>query len=130
MNIVMFYITTCTRPPKINFVVGLRMYPCILRIFFNVGIHIIGQPQTNSSIHYGGDVTLTVTATGPQPLSYQWMKDGVVISPDVIPDCIGTDTALLHITTFLPHHEGQYHCKISSENAPSLDSDPAELKIN
>ena len=39
----------------------------------------ITQPPTNQAVPFGGSATLSVTAVGAMPLSYQWYFDGVAL---------------------------------------------------
>ena len=70
---------------------------------------------------YGEDVTLTVSAVGPQPLIYKWMKDGKKISDDLKSD-------KLTISSFSSENQGNYLCIVSG-GRQSIESKPAALGI-
>ena len=83
------------------------------------------DPQTNTTIKHGEDVTLTVSAIGPQPLSYKWIKDGEAIS-DV--NCNGTDKDKLTITSFSSANQGCYLCTVNGDEQ-YVESKPALLGL-
>ena len=86
---------------------------------------MISDPQTDTNIKHGEDVTLTVSAIGPRPLSYKWIKDGVDISDA---KCIGADTDTLTITSFSSENQGNYSCIVSGDQQ-SVESKPALLGL-
>ena len=64
---------------------------------------------------------LTVSAVGPQTLTYRWMKDGEEIS-----DIKNTDE--LTITSFSSDNQGNYSCIVSG-GQQSIESKPASLRL-
>ena len=81
-------------------------------------IEITEHPQSQDTV-YGNEVALTVSATGPDTLSYQWMKDGDNIT--------GECTPTLHIESFSSQHDGDYVCRVS-HNGFSVTSNSAKIK--
>jgi hypothetical protein len=82
---------------------------------------MIEHPKQNTSIQYGEDVTLVVSAVGPQCLNYRWMKDGQEIHN-------AEDTEKLTIASFSSENQGKYLCIISSSQQ-SIESKPALLGL-
>ena len=87
---------------------------------------ITKHPQSQSDVVYGDWVTLTVSATGLEPLTYQWMKDGEAITENIA-HVKHFDTPNLLIHPFSPEYEGNYTCVVSNVNK-SVKSKSAELK--
>lgn len=81
------------------------------------------HPEDHDEV-YENEVDFSVSASGPGPLSYQWMKDGEAIIGD---GYIGTHLPTLHITSFSQEHKGNYVCIVSSQDC-SLTSKPGNLK--
>ena len=79
-----------------------------------------GHPKGNTSIQYGEDVTLTVSAVGPQPFAYRWIKNG-----QEIPD---SNTNKLTIISFCNGNEGCYSCTVIG-GQQSIESKPVSLKL-
>ena len=77
--------------------------------------------------HCKQTTVLTVRASGPGSLSYQWMKNGVPITDDTLPNCTGAASDSLRFTILLPEHSGSYKCRISN-NKDSVDSKEAVLE--
>jgi hypothetical protein len=75
---------------------------------------------------YHAPVSLTVSAIGPGPLTYQWKRDGATIDDK---DCTGVDEATLTIRSFSQKHEGCYSCEVT-HNGNSVESDPAKLELS
>ena len=94
-----------------------------IRAHETTALDIMIHPEDQDAI-YENEVALTVSASGPDTLSYQWMKDRDSIISD---DYIGVDTHILQITSFSPEHDGQYVCIVSNEYC-SLTSKPGHLK--
>ena len=82
---------------------------------------MIDHPKGNTSILCGEDVTLTVSAVGPQRLTYRWMKDGQELHS-------AEDTGKLTIASFSSENQGNYLCIISS-SLQSVESKPALLGL-
>ena len=81
------------------------------------------DPQTNTTIKHGENVILTVSAIGPQPLSYKWTKDGEAISDA---NCNGADKDKLTITSFSSANQGYYLCTVNDDEQ-YVESMPALL---
>ena len=76
----------------------------------------ISASPADSFACLGGDIELTVTATGVGPLTYQWIKDGVPIA-----GALGSTLSLTHVTN---SDAGNYTVEVtdgcSTETAPSF----------
>ena len=83
------------------------------------------QPQGNTSVKHGEDVTLSAAAIGPEPLSYKWKKDGVKISDT---KCKGANTDTLTIICFSKVDRGNYTCTVNGGHQ-SVESKPAALEL-
>ena len=68
-------------------------------------------------------MTLTVSATGAESLSYHWKKDEEDINGD---NYDGVDAPNLTIKEFLPDDQGNYSCVIKNCNR-SIQSEKADL---
>ena len=77
-------------------------------------------------VDYLSQVSLTVSAIGPEPLTYKWKKDGVDI---IDKDCTGVNEQTLIISSFSLQHEGKYTCEVKS-NQKSVESNPAKLELS
>ncbi|PTY01109.1 immunoglobulin domain-containing protein [Opitutus sp. ER46] len=66
---------------------------------------IAGQPSGQLKIE-GGTVAIAVTATGSDPLQYQWRKDGVVIP--------GANSATYVIQNAQVGNSGSYSCRVEN----------------
>lgn len=105
------------------------MFVCVYRYIFNVisVLEIIEQPQSQKELYENKVVMVVGVAAGPNTLSYQWMKDGDVITDTTLPGTTGTNTSTLQINCLSPEHNGQYRCVISCEGC-MLQSETATLK--
>ena len=90
-------------------------------------LQITEQPQSNTSIKYGQDITLSVSATGAENLIYLWKKDREDLTGHG-DHYIGTNTPTLTINEFLPDDQGKYVCIIKNCNS-SIESEQADLKL-
>lgn len=81
---------------------------------------IVQQPQ-NVSIEISSSATFTVVASGPDGLTYQWMKNGIDIS--------GATSSSYTINQALPSDEGTYSVKVSTPNGQSVTSNTATLTV-
>jgi hypothetical protein len=77
------------------------------------------QPQSER-VSVGRRVTFTVTATGPPPLTYQWLFNGVPIP--------GAIDASYTISGVQSSNDGRYEVRVSS-GAGSVTSAPAILSV-
>jgi hypothetical protein len=98
---------------------------------------IIAQPKS-LNINNGSIATFSVEAKGDIPLSYEWYKDGVLIS--------GANSKIYSINNVQASHVGIYKCKVSNVfgnvesvlvgltvnigNPPTITSHPAAATVN
>ena len=75
---------------------------------------------------YLAPVSLSVSAIGPEALTYQWKRGGAVIDDE---DCTGVDEATLTIKSFSLKHEGHYYCRLEC-NKKCIESEPAKLECS
>ncbi len=80
----------------------------------------ITAPPAPTSINLGGAGTLSVQAVGTAPLSWQWYKDGVLLS--------GATNPQLAFTSTTKANAGAYSVKISNSFG-SITSDPVPLTV-
>ena len=81
-------------------------------------IVIYEHPKSQTKI-YGNEVSLTVVAAGPDPLFYQWKKNGEPLMHSTTPDIL--------ISSFTSENEGSYICVVTNENDRE-ETEPAILK--
>lgn len=88
---------------------------------------ITAQPESQTDIPEGQDVTFSVTATG-ESLTYQWQKDGnnILDTPDTYS---GINTATLTVHSVDLSDSGQYSVSISNA-AGSVKSNLATLSVS
>jgi hypothetical protein len=72
---------------------------------------ITAQPRSQSVVA-GGNVTLSVSATGSGPLMYQWFRDGVAVN--------GATAASLTLTSLTPTQAGAYHVEVSDAGGMTI----------
>ena len=75
---------------------------------------------------------LTVSATSPVPdlLTYQWWKDGKVITTLDYPNCAGINSSTLEISPFLPEYVGSYKCVVGHKSVDKqMESKSAQLYL-
>jgi hypothetical protein len=77
--------------------------------------------------HCKQGTVLTVRASGPGSLSYQWMKNGIPLTDDTLPNCTGAASDSLRFTVLLPEHSGRYKCRVSNKKE-CVESKEAELE--
>ncbi len=70
--------------------------------------------------YIGGDATLSVDATSPEALTYQWFKDGTAIP--------GAQSASLLLTTLRSEQTGDYSVRVSNVDG-SVDTAAARLSV-
>lgn len=80
----------------------------------------ITQQPVNRSVQQGASVTFTVAATGSNPLTYQWRREGVDLPGQTQP------TLTLSGVTF--EQAGSYTCRVRN-TAGSVVSEPAQLVV-
>lgn len=81
----------------------------------------ITEAPADASVDVGGSVTLSVVATGTEPLSYQWYKDDEPLS--------GAEQADLTITGVVLSDAGEYSVEVSNPFG-SVMSDAITLTVN
>ncbi|MBO7108361.1 MAG: immunoglobulin domain-containing protein, partial [Verrucomicrobia bacterium] len=81
---------------------------------------ITGQPQ-DVTVDEGNSFVLSVTATGTEPLDYQWFKDGAVIE--------GATASVYEVTTAQTSDSGSYTVRVSNE-AGTVTSREALVTVN
>ena len=70
-------------------------------------------------------MTLSVSATGAEYLTYKWKKDGEDITD---PKYSGMDTSTLTIEKFLEDDQGTYYVVIKNSHSP-IESEQANLAL-
>jgi len=98
-----------------------RNNSAVYKVTYNGGTApvITNQPQTQT-VSQGNPVTFSVTATGSNPLSYQWRKNGVNIS--------GATNSTYTIAAVVPGDAGTYSVVVSNP-AGSATSNNASLFV-
>jgi large repetitive protein len=81
---------------------------------------VIGTPPQGSTVSEGTEVTFTVSATGTEPVSYQWFKDGEAISG-------ATDNSYT-IDSAVVGDAGSYTVEVSNA-AGTVTSDAGDLVV-
>ena len=84
------------------------------------------HPRGNTNVNLSKDVTVSVSATGPEPLSYKWKKDGEELLSDT--KYTGANTHTLTISSFSEGDRGNYMCTVSC-GQHSVESKPAALEL-
>jgi len=76
--------------------------------------------QPNQIIKCTGNTSsMTVVATGTEPLHYQWYQDGAPV---------GTDSPTLDFPSLAPADEGTYICNVSNGEG-DIDTDPRDVIV-
>jgi hypothetical protein len=81
---------------------------------------VISQHPVGLIVPTGRDFTLSVTATGPEPLRYQWRLDGSIL--------LGATGPTYTVSGALPIQSGQYRVLVYNEGG-SVVSDPASVSV-
>jgi Glucose / Sorbosone dehydrogenase/Immunoglobulin domain len=93
----------------------------VYRVRFTAAPGITAHPQ-DQTVQAGGSATFSVTASGAQPLAYQWQRDGLDIS--------GANATSYTITGVQPADNGaQFRCRVSNAYG-STTSNPARLTVS
>ena len=87
--------------------------------------NIIVQPVVFHAVE-NGNASFSVTATGNN-LTYQWYKDGVMLSNAGVYS--GVTTSILTLTNLNSSHAGSYYCIVNG-SCGSETSDPGMLLVN
>ena len=89
-------------------------------------VKITEQPQ-NLSRPYHGEAMLQVLATGQEPLTYQWKKDGRDIYNN--DNYHGVDSHQLTIKKLTGENEGSYSCVVINDVSEKTESQKATLSV-
>ena len=108
----------------------MSKYPCInhnniIIVFIETELKILEDPES-MVCDYHAQVSLSVSAIGPEPLLYKWKKNGVDINDE---DYTGVDEPTLSIRSFTLKHIGNYTCDVK-HNMNSIESHPSQLKLS
>lgn len=87
----------------------------------------IGTHPASRSINVGQSATMTVSATGPGTLSYQWQKNEVNIGNGG--SISGVTTATISFTNAQLADAGSYRCVVQSSAGGSATSNSATLTV-
>ena len=77
-------------------------------------LQIVTQPETSVVVYVGDTITLSVEATGTEPIQYQWTKDGVDLEG-------ATSTTFVKADAQVPD-SGLYAVKLSSPGGTATSS--------
>ena len=78
---------------------------------------------------FGDRVTLSVIAVGLNDISYQWLKNDMLLSTAKDPAYDGLHTPNLTIFPFTHEYEGKYKCIISCIGGEIMESTVVELTL-
>lgn len=81
---------------------------------------IVAQPQSQT-VPISGTAIFSVEATGSEPFSYRWKKDGVIVP--------GASAAVLILASVDQSHAGSYTVEVSNARGP-VTSTPAVLTVD
>lgn len=99
---------------------GTKNFACnSFSLGVNEIVRIVDQPS-NQMVNEGTGVSLSVTATGTPPISYQWYYNDQAIS--------GSTTATINIAETILTDAGNYYCKVNNAGS-STDSAIASLMV-
>jgi hypothetical protein len=90
-------------------------------IYTNNNVPVITSQPTNATITQGQSASFSVSASGLQPLSYQWQKNGVNIA--------GATSAVFSIANVQPSDAGQYRAIVTNA-AGTATSNAATLTVS
>jgi outer membrane protein assembly factor BamB len=83
---------------------------------------VISTQPASASIDAGGQMTLSVAATGEGTLVYQWKRNGVTIP--------GATAPALTLPSTQAFHAGSYTCVVTSSNGMSATTDAATVTVS
>lgn len=89
---------------------------------------VITLQPVDVTVDLGGTASFTVTATGAEPLTYAWRKDGLVLADNDHITGSTTDTLILDPTEYADG--GLYDCVVSVSPTVYAISDTATLTVN
>ena len=88
---------------------------------------ITRHPEDQDKV-YGDKAVLMLHTSGPDDLTYCWIKNGKFVTRDLYSKIsVVIDSPALQIEFFLPEYEGMYTCAIISKYGLTI-SDSAYLK--
>ena len=105
---------------------GLSATSTVAKLLVNISFApptITVQPATNTIGYFGSSATLTLTAVGPGPLSYTWLKAGNVVSGP-------NPTPAYTLTGLTALDAGTYVCGVTNANGGVLSSNAVLVVTN
>ena len=84
-------------------------------------------PAEGAHIPYGGDLTLSLSASGMEPLSYQWIKDGIQLQGS--PCYQGCNSPNLYIKGNQGSLKGTYWCQVKDKYGSTLCSNEINVTV-
>jgi len=84
---------------------------------FEADMPVITAHPQNQAVAQGGTATFSVTATAANPLTYQWFKDGAVLT--------GATNTTLNLTIVQPNQIGYYSVAVSNAVTGALSASAA-----
>ena len=75
-------------------------------------MHVVVQP-TDQSVNVNGTLSLACSASGSEPISYQWMKDGELLQDGR--RVSGSGTNMLRVEPVQGEDHGGYSCRASND---------------
>ena len=85
-----------------------------VNLALKIRINVTEQMQTISA-HFNEEVKIQLSATGQEPLEYQWKKDGKIISDASDRIYSGTNANELTIRSMSEKFQGRYQCVVSND---------------
>ena len=90
-------------------------------------VHVSANPTSHI---FGDNVTVTAVAIGLNAVSYQWLKNDVLLSTTSDPTCRGLGTPKLTIYPFTRDYEGKYVCSVGLEDDNVVKSSYIQLTLS
>jgi hypothetical protein len=105
---------------------GLSATSTVAKLLVNISFApptITVQPATNTIGYFGSSATLTLTAVGPGPITYTWLKAGNVVSGP-------NPTPAYTISGLTALNAGTYVCGVTNANGGVLSSNAVLVVTN